>query len=81
MVALHVELHSDCKLHLESKITLYLVNLSFSQSASWSLLIYSRIPQPCEKFREAWWSRGSVPASGPPGPGSNLGQGPPHRVV
>ena len=31
--------------------------------------------------KEVWWSRGSVPASGPPGPGSNLGSGPPHSVV
>ena len=32
-------------------------------------------------FKEVWWSRGSVPATGPPGPGSNLGAGPPHSVV
>ena len=31
--------------------------------------------------KEVWWSRGSVPASGLPGPGSNLGQGPPHSMV
>ena len=28
-----------------------------------------------------WWSTGSVSASDPPGPGSNLGPGPPHSVV
>ena len=32
-------------------------------------------------FVEMWWSRGSVPASGPPGPGSILGPVPPHSVV
>ena len=32
-------------------------------------------------FKEMWWSRGSVPASEPPGPGSILGPGPPHSVV
>ena len=32
-------------------------------------------------LKEAWWSRGSVPASGPHGLGSNLGPGPPHSVV
>ena len=32
-------------------------------------------------FKEVWWSRGNVPASGPPGLGSNLGLGPPHIVV
>ena len=26
--------------------------------------------------KEVWWSRGIVPASGPPGPGLNLGPGP-----
>ena len=31
--------------------------------------------------KEVWWSRGSVPASGPPGQGSNLGPGPPHSEV
>ena len=30
---------------------------------------------------EVWWSRGSVPASGLHGPGSNLGLGPPHSMV
>ena len=28
--------------------------------------------------KEVWWSRGSVPASGQPGPGSNFGLGSPH---
>ena len=28
-----------------------------------------------------WWSKGSDPASGPPGPGSNLSPGPPYSVV
>ena len=38
--------------------------------------------QPVTKLNEeVWWFRGSVPASGPPGPGSNLGPGPPHSVV
>ena len=32
-------------------------------------------------FKEAWLSWGSVPVAGPPGPGSNLGPGPPHSVV
>ena len=31
--------------------------------------------------KEVSWSRGGVPATGPPGPGSNLGPGPPHSVV
>ena len=31
--------------------------------------------------KEVWWSRGSVPASGPPGQGSNLDPGPPHSEV
>ena len=31
--------------------------------------------------KEVWWSMGSVPASGPPGPGSYLELGPPHSVV
>ena len=31
--------------------------------------------------KEVWRSRGSVPASGPPGPGSIFGPGPPHSVV
>ena len=31
--------------------------------------------------KEVWWSRGSVPASGLPGSGSNLGPGSPHSVA
>ena len=32
-------------------------------------------------LKEVWWSRGSVLASRPPGPDSNLGPGPPQSVV
>ena len=33
------------------------------------------------RYQEVWWSRGRVPASGPPCPGSYLSPGPPHSVV
>ena len=35
----------------------------------------------CGGRKEVWWSRSSVPVSGSPGLGSNLGPGPPHSVV
>ena len=41
---------------------------------------YSKFNYIEHTLKEVWWSRGSVPACGPPGPRSNLSPGPLHDV-
>ena len=63
----------------DSLVALLAAELHESKKILLETLLYLQSKD--EKKKEVWWSRGSVPASGPPGPGSNLGSGPPHSVV